>query len=134
LSLSAKWRWRLLQSENALWKEDLEAKYGVNIINMGIRSLGAVLYCASKWWKDIVSLERVVGVNWFSRELVRRIGNGRTLVRRAVRPLGSVFSIYILSQLIRKVRLGRWLIWWKVGSCGGCYGGRSCLFGNWSLF
>lgn len=59
LSLLVKWRWRLLQSENALWKEVLEAKYGVNIINMGIESLRAVPYCASKWWKDIGSLEKI---------------------------------------------------------------------------
>ena len=31
---------------------------------------------SSSWWKDITSLEVSVGVNWFNREVSKRIGNG----------------------------------------------------------
>lgn len=31
---------------------------------------------SSSWWKDITSLELSVGVNWFNREVLKRIDNG----------------------------------------------------------
>jgi len=75
LSLLAKWRWRLLQEGVPLWKEVLLAKYGGGI-NMLEGGREVVPYYASRWWKDVVSLEKVGEVNWFNRELIRMVGNG----------------------------------------------------------
>ena len=44
--LLVKWRWRLFQSENQLWKEVIVAKYGVNSINVKLEGLGTIWYCA----------------------------------------------------------------------------------------
>lgn len=30
---------------------------------------------AASWWKDLMSLENVIGVDWFNREVARKIGN-----------------------------------------------------------
>ena len=31
---------------------------------------------ASRWWKDLLSLEAVVGSNWFNGKVERNVGNG----------------------------------------------------------
>jgi hypothetical protein len=75
-SLLAKWRWRLIQPDQALWKEVLCCKYGNQInylLNPGENCWPSY---ASRWWLDVVSLEGVVGVNWFNTEVVRKVGNG----------------------------------------------------------
>jgi hypothetical protein len=77
VSLLTKWRWKLLQSEPALWKEVIVAKYGVdslsNVIYNGIP--GARI--ASSWWKDICALEDfVVSKKWLSEVIARRVNNG----------------------------------------------------------
>lgn len=33
---------------------------------------------ATRWWKDLLMLEEVGGVRWFGRELIRKIGDGRS--------------------------------------------------------
>ncbi|KEH35783.1 hypothetical protein MTR_3g102690 [Medicago truncatula] len=58
LSLLAKWRWRLLNGEDALWKEVLEERYGREVCT---KLEGGGDYCmrnASKWWKDLVNLDK----------------------------------------------------------------------------
>ncbi|MCH92906.1 putative non-LTR retroelement reverse transcriptase, partial [Trifolium medium] len=77
-SLLMKWRWRLLQNdEAALWKDVLVAKYGVYILhNVGWSSCPSPSF-ASLWWKDIRDLEAcVVDRNWVLEKIVRRLGNG----------------------------------------------------------
>ena len=32
-------------------------------------------YYASSWWQDIMSLEGVMGVDWLSKEVARKLGN-----------------------------------------------------------
>jgi len=60
LSLLAKWRWRLIHGDNMLWKEVLCEKYGTQVFN--VLEEGSVNWpgYASKWWKDMVGLERRV--------------------------------------------------------------------------
>ena len=76
LSLLAKWRWRLLQGENAIWKDILVEKYGrfANDLVVGGRDLWP--RWALKWWKDLVSLEDGEEHAWFIEEVERKVGNG----------------------------------------------------------
>jgi hypothetical protein len=76
VSLLEKWRWRLLASGNALWKEVLMAKYGVSISRMVERDSYVCPRFSSSWWKDIVNLEGFGENSWFNSEVVRRVGNG----------------------------------------------------------
>lgn len=76
LSLLAKWRWRLIQGENLLWKEVLCEKYGMHVVK-GLEGDPSVWPgFTSKWWKDVMGLERIGGSNWFTSEVVRKAGNG----------------------------------------------------------
>jgi len=108
----------------------------VNSVNVGIENLGVIPLCTSKWWKDLISIERVVGVNWFSREVGHIIGDGREssfwkALGRDVRPLWSVFLVFFRYLIKRIVILGRW---WKAQSFGGGPSIGSCLCGNWKLW
>ncbi|GAU44350.1 hypothetical protein TSUD_129240 [Trifolium subterraneum] len=77
LSLLAKWRWRLLLPGNPLWKQVLVAKYGNHILNRVIWSDIRIPSLASKWWKDVCSLDKVVeSKNWLGESIVRKVGNG----------------------------------------------------------
>jgi len=76
ISLLAKWRWRLLDREKALWKRVLVEKYG--------RCEGTLLEAgslewsrhSSLWWKEVVKLGDFCRSNWFNLEVVRKVGNG----------------------------------------------------------
>ena len=69
LSLLAKWRWRLLQGDNALWREVLEERYGCKVGEKLVGGVRGWPNNASRWWKDLLSLHK-------GEEVVRRIGNG----------------------------------------------------------
>lgn len=57
ISLLAKWRWRLVQPEQPLWKDVLRCKYGsrINFLLDPIYNSWSSL--ASRWWLDLMSLE-----------------------------------------------------------------------------
>ncbi|PNX71927.1 ribonuclease H [Trifolium pratense] len=77
LSLLTKWRWRLLLPGRALWKDVLVAKYGRHILTNVDWSGVRIPTMASKWWRDICSLDKVVeSKNWLVESMVRRLGNG----------------------------------------------------------
>ncbi|GAU50085.1 hypothetical protein TSUD_371690 [Trifolium subterraneum] len=77
LSLLAKWRWRLLLPGNPLWKEVLVAKYGNHILNRVDWRDIRIPTLASKWWKDICTLDKVVdNHNWLAESMIRKVGNG----------------------------------------------------------
>ena len=76
LSLLAKWRWRLIHGDNMLWKEVLSEKYGTRALNVLEDGYMNWPGYASKWWKNVVGLERSGGSNWFISEVVRKVGNG----------------------------------------------------------
>jgi len=75
LSLLVKWRWRLVQLEQSLWKEVLICKYGNHIVYPLYPEDNAWPSFASSCWLDLMSLETVVGENWINREVVRKVGN-----------------------------------------------------------
>jgi len=56
-------------------KKVLLEKYGDSIRNLV--EVGEVIWpsLASRWWKDLMSLEEVVGSNWFNEEVSRKVGN-----------------------------------------------------------
>jgi hypothetical protein len=76
LSLLAKWRWRLLEGENSLWKEVLEDKYGPCVGRVLEGDNSSWPRFASTWWKDLVKLGDFGEVGWFNAEVVRKVGNG----------------------------------------------------------
>lgn len=76
VSLLAKWRWRLLDGNPALWKNVLEEKYG-NCVGRLVEGGGMVRpNRSSLWWKELVNIDNFGGPNWFNSEVVRRVGNG----------------------------------------------------------
>jgi hypothetical protein len=79
ISLLAKWRWRLFLPERSLWKDVLVAKYGDHILHEVDWSSARLPPSASSWWKNLISLEKVVpDKNWVAGSLVRKVGNGYT--------------------------------------------------------
>ena len=77
ISLLAKWRWRLLDGEKALWKRGLEVKYGkCEGTLLGGESIMEWPRTSSLWWKEVVKLGDFGGPNWFNSEVVRKVGNG----------------------------------------------------------
>ena len=78
ISLLAKWRWRLLDGNFALWKDVLGARYGGCTSVLLEENASGRPRLASSWWKDIVKLGSFGGSNWFNSEVVREVGNGLT--------------------------------------------------------
>ncbi|GAU24549.1 hypothetical protein TSUD_148900 [Trifolium subterraneum] len=77
LSLLAKWWWRLLQPGRSLWKEVLVAIYGEHILHRVDWGESRIPSSASRWWKDICALDKVVeSKNWLVESMARKIGNG----------------------------------------------------------
>jgi hypothetical protein len=76
LSLLIKWRWRLIHSGNAFWKDLLVAKYGPKVIH-NVHWVGVnVPTRASLWWRDFCGIDIRDGGSWFAIHVSRRIGNG----------------------------------------------------------
>jgi hypothetical protein len=75
-SLLAKWRWKLLNEDNELWKRVILAKYGDNVL--GSVSLVAEDYrtVGSVWWRDICRVDS--GLGWFSQAATKKVGNGNS--------------------------------------------------------
>jgi hypothetical protein len=75
ISLLSKWRWKLLSHDNELWKDVIAAKYGRECVGVG--SLGSlqVSRVASKWWRDICSLDK--NSNWFADAVEKTVGDGK---------------------------------------------------------
>jgi hypothetical protein len=67
-----------LHGENSLWKEVLEERYGGKVCT---KIEGGEDLCptnASKWWRDLVNLDKKGEEVWFNEEIERRVGNGAT--------------------------------------------------------
>jgi hypothetical protein len=75
VSILAKWRWRLLDGEVALWKEVLGAKYGASVGGLLLGAHSGRLRCPSLWWKEISKLGDFGEFNWFNSGLERKVGN-----------------------------------------------------------
>jgi hypothetical protein len=76
ISLLAKWRWRLLDNNQAVWKDVLKGKYG----ELAVGKVELLDECkpwyASLWWREICSIGVNLGVNWFSGSVYRKLRNG----------------------------------------------------------
>jgi len=82
VSLLAKWRWRILDDNPALWKDILEDKYGPKV-SLRSRLEGEVWPSqASTWWKNLMGVEEFQGVRWFNKELIRKVGDVFTFLDR----------------------------------------------------
>jgi hypothetical protein len=79
ISLLAKWKWRLLQNEDALWVKVLSIKYGASVVSNQWVELVSPSRFDSLWWKDVRSVGGEVDVNsnWFSSSVTRVVSNGR---------------------------------------------------------
>jgi hypothetical protein len=59
-----------------LWKEVLKGKYGGSVIGKVELGEDSQPWFASTWWKDICSIGTNLDQDWFSNEIIRRMGNG----------------------------------------------------------
>ncbi|MCI03482.1 putative non-LTR retroelement reverse transcriptase, partial [Trifolium medium] len=76
ISLLAKWRWRLLNNDNAVWKEVIQSKYGDTAVGRVVLGEECKPWYASLWWKDICSIGNNLNNNWFAQSVVKKLGNG----------------------------------------------------------
>ncbi|WJX31200.1 hypothetical protein P8452_19654 [Trifolium repens] len=76
ISLLAKWRWRLLSDDNTIWKEVIKAKYGEGVIGKTLLEDEFRPRNSSLWWKDVCSIGRNLDHNWFSENVIIKLGNG----------------------------------------------------------
>ncbi|WJX91754.1 hypothetical protein P8452_73481 [Trifolium repens] len=77
ISLLTKWRRRLLFDDDSIWKGVIRSKYGEEAIGRVEVSENCTPWFSSLWWKDITSIGSNLDVNWFSKEVVKVIGDGR---------------------------------------------------------
>ncbi|MCH96738.1 RNA-directed DNA polymerase (Reverse transcriptase), partial [Trifolium medium] len=77
ISLLAKWRWRLLNNDEAVWKEVIRSKYGDLALGKVVLGEECIPRSASLWWKDICSIGSNLSHNWFAQNVVKKLGNGR---------------------------------------------------------
>lgn len=78
LSLLAKWKWRLLQEEQPLWKRVLEDKYGDHVRGLVPSEVGRWPRFTSLWWRNLMNLEDGMRELWFSNRVRRKVSNGGT--------------------------------------------------------
>jgi hypothetical protein len=71
ISLLAKWRWRLLQDDHALWKAVLKSKYGDAVIGRVEMGEESTPWHSSTWWRDLCSIGKNLDHNWFSEEVTK---------------------------------------------------------------
>ena len=66
----------MTQPDRTFWKDVLMCKYENQISYLLNPNENHWPSFASRWWLDVVSLEEAVGLNWFNREVVRKVGSG----------------------------------------------------------
>jgi hypothetical protein len=126
LSLLAKWRWKLREGGDELWKKVVMAKYGRNVVgNINLEGVEPRV-SASVWWSDICRLDR--GVGWFDIATSKVVGNGgktklwkdvwvegQSLDRRFPRLFGiSVQKDHLISEVGSWVNgVWRWELEWR---------------------
>ncbi|WJX67033.1 hypothetical protein P8452_51532 [Trifolium repens] len=76
ISLLVKWRWRLLEDDHVLWKEVLKGKYGEGVIGRVELGDESKPWYSSTWWKDICSIGINLDQNWFSHQVIKKLGDG----------------------------------------------------------
>jgi hypothetical protein len=76
ISLLSKWRWRLLDNTNAVWKDVLKSKYGEDVVARVELGENCKPWFASLWWRDIFSIGYNLDTHWFAANIVKKVGNG----------------------------------------------------------
>jgi hypothetical protein len=76
ISLLTKWRWRLLNNDNSLWKEVIRGKYGDGALGKVVMGDDCKPWYSSSWWRDICSIGINQDQDWFSQHVVKLMGNG----------------------------------------------------------
>jgi hypothetical protein len=76
ISLLAKWRWRLLTNDFAVWKEVIKSKYGDMVVGKPMVVNNCIPWYSSLWWKDVCSIGTNLNNNWFAQNVVKKLGNG----------------------------------------------------------
>jgi hypothetical protein len=76
ISLLSKWKWKLLDRENELWKDVVVAKYGRDVL--GKKNLGEIdiTRMGSTWWRDLCLIDKDSG--WFTNAINKRVGVGNS--------------------------------------------------------
>jgi hypothetical protein len=74
ISLLTKWRWKLLNGVNEIWKEVIVAKYGRESMGTIRPGIGFAPTLASRWWVDICNLDNEA--DWFVRAVEKKVGRG----------------------------------------------------------
>ncbi|KAK2426239.1 hypothetical protein P8452_40952 [Trifolium repens] len=74
LSLLAKWRWKLLSSEDEVWKNVMMARYGGHVVGkVSLENTWGGMPCSS-WWKNICCLDN--HGEWFKQVVTKIVGRG----------------------------------------------------------
>ncbi|MCH90168.1 ribonuclease H protein, partial [Trifolium medium] len=78
LALLGKWRWRIIDRGQGIWRDILLARYGALFPSPHLGGRPNGFTGESLWWKDVSLLG---GVNasisyWFSEGVIRKVGNG----------------------------------------------------------
>jgi hypothetical protein len=76
ISFLTNWRWRLLDNNQAVWKDVLISKYGANVLGRVELEENCKPWYASLWWRDVCSMGSNLGINWFSQSVLKKVGNG----------------------------------------------------------
>jgi hypothetical protein len=76
ISLLTKWRWRLLDNSIGVWKDVLKSKYGDNVVGRVELEDDCKPWFSSLWWRDVCSIGSNLDINWFSQNVVKKLGNG----------------------------------------------------------
>jgi mannosylglycoprotein endo-beta-mannosidase len=77
MGLLAKWRWKLLEEGDELWKKVLMAKYGSHIVGNANLEVEEFRRVSSVWWRDICRLDGSIG--WFKQSASKILGNGQSI-------------------------------------------------------
>ncbi|MCH80987.1 LINE-1 reverse transcriptase like [Trifolium medium] len=74
ISLLAKWRWKLLQPDEELWKDIVVAKYGNGVVGRNNLGEDQISRFGLAWWRNICLLDN--NLRWFELGVSKVLGNG----------------------------------------------------------
>jgi hypothetical protein len=76
ISLLAKWRWKLFQPEEEVWKNIVVAKYGSQVVETSNLGEDHISRVGSSWWRNICLLDK--DPCWFVNSITKVVGNGNS--------------------------------------------------------
>lgn len=75
----AKWLWRFINDENAIWKGILEERYGNLSERINLKHRKGRRSMESAWWRDLMVVGDSSEINGFSNCLSFKLGKGNTI-------------------------------------------------------